>query len=692
MKNMENKNDYLKELKEEKKLMRLNRFLAKKSNCCIVLVLETFMIILMINYFVNFFENVKFLLQEMSETSWLIHLKFLFVPNLNYIPIYFIGIIVALILGGLTIYKIKISYQDLNVDQRGASRWTTLDELKQQYKSIPEKYAPFAGKGGFLVSRYEDQLFIDDSAVNNLIIGSTRSGKGETLILPMLDEYSRAAEKSSLVIADPKLELYAASKETLERRGFLVLILNLIDCLKGMQYNPLQLIIEAYKRGDYSEAELLCNTFATSLFPMEKATGQEQFWNLNAINLLCALILALVEDCLAEKNEEKINMYSLINMFQEMIQIKDEDGQYMLDYYFKARPERNRAKMKYATIGAAPAKTKGGIFSTMTQNLTLFTYEEIAKMTSENTINLLDIGFGEKPIALFLGVPDYDKSRHFLVPTFISQLNFVLSKQASKSPGGKCTREVVFMLDEFGNMPAIPDFNNIITVCLGRNIKFNLIIQSLSQLSEKYGDKTAATIRGNCGNIMYILTSDFDTAKSISDLLGNETITNVNRSGKKLALNKSYTEEYISKPLLDPNRLMNEMAEGYNVVHRSLKRKDLKSRDIRSYPIFNTGETRFKYRYQYLQDDFPTNKTVDMLIPGPLFDVDLSQCVYYPSIYRQTQKQMCKQWGAISNVLKNYWTQEKIDSLTLYEMQSAILNDELIPQEIKEKLIHYLVA
>ncbi len=76
-----------------------------------------------------------------------------------------------------------------------------------------------------------------------------------------------------------------------------------------------------------------------------------------------------------------------------------------------------------------------------------------------------------------------------------------------------------FLLDEFGNMPAIEGMSNIITVCLGRNIRFNLIIQAYSQLKQKYGDDSD-TIIGNCGNQIYILTTDKNTANHFSEMLG----------------------------------------------------------------------------------------------------------------------------------------------------------------------------
>ncbi|MFP3488489.1 ATPase, partial [Staphylococcus sp. SIMBA_130] len=136
--------------------------------------------------------------------------------------------LLALILGGVMYYKLRTNFKDLETTgSKGTSRFTTLKELQAQYRTIPEKKKLFSGVGGVPISRYKDKIFIDDSPVNNLWIGTTRSGKGEMGIFPMIDIYSRAEKKASMVLNDPKGELFASSKETLEKRGYHVEVLNL---------------------------------------------------------------------------------------------------------------------------------------------------------------------------------------------------------------------------------------------------------------------------------------------------------------------------------------------------------------------------------------------------------------------------------------------------------------------------------
>ncbi|MGG1217214.1 type IV secretory system conjugative DNA transfer family protein [Priestia endophytica] len=654
--------------------------------------------------------------------------------------------IVATLLTAKLIYNVHSNFKDLNHNQKGSSRFTTIEELKRQYRSVPEKGERYTGGGGVPISRIDKidlasnwekyqrlkgiqkllkaykllsktgYLLIDDSPVNNLAIGITRSGKGETFVFPTIDVYSRAEKQPSLINNDTKGELYAASKETLEKRGYHLEVLNLLNPLESMSYNPLQLIIDAYKEGDYSTAQSLCKTLSYTLY--YNPNSKDPFWQNCAMSLCNAMILAITDKCIKEGKEEKITMYAVANMLSELgsteIELDGDSGetQNALDKYFQELPADSVAKMQYATSNFSKGTTRGGIFTQTMDRLSIFTFDEIAKMTSKNSVDLKRVGFGktikgratrrkrveilfpdgttesmktdhdgrfelnfqqkikvgdlielreqegektfivsiqeidektgvtkldvkessegisiqeviyfDKPIAIFMITPDFDSSNHVIASIFVRQLYFVLAKHASLAKSGKCHREVVYILDEFGNMPTIEGMSNIVTVCLGRNIRFNLIIQAYSQLKNKYGND-ADTISGNCGNTIYILTSDNQTAETISKKLGNETIHSTSRSGKGLSMDKSKTESVDTKPLLTANELMG-LKEGENVVYRVIKRQDKERKRVKAYPIFNTGKTAMKYRWEYLGNEFNTDQSIlDLDIVSLHEDVD----------------------------------------------------------------------
>ena len=660
-------------VKDKNRTMRLNQFLANKYMMTIIVIVIDIILFSLINYILNSIYALPEWIRDIDHPSNYIGIKNVF-PHLRntsniYKGIQIVSWIFVVLYDVIFIFRVRTAYaaENFNVGQKGDSRWTTLKEIQEQYKEIPEKDKKYPGMPGIIISRWKDKIYIDDSVVNNLIIGITRSGKGEMFVFPSIDVYSRAEIQPSMIICDPKVELFKSSKKILEERGYEVHLLNLADPIHSMGFNPLTEIIETYKQKDYATAELLAQSFAYSVFNPDESKGDSQFFDSTAAQLLTALIIAHIEDCLGEdrrnayklkkweekreafdalesqeekeiarrsyqlykregidvindkridyippeekigpfkNHEEDINMYSIINTFTELGRMKTEDGSVsMLDLYFSERPALDRAKLKYASIEIAGYRTKASVYANMLAKMTIFTYQNIAKMTAESSIQLKDIGFGKKPMAIFLGIPDYDRSNHFLASVFIRQVYFVLAKMCIQTM--KCERPVKFICDEFGNIPAIESMANIITVCLGRNISFDLYIQSYAQLNKLY-EEDADTIIGNCSNQIYILAEDEKTADKFSKLVGNETVIDLQRMGKKLAIGKNFTESNIEKPLLNVNQLLN-LKEGECVVVRATKRKDLEGKKIVSNPIFNSAEfnTAFKYRYEYLLDSFP---------------------------------------------------------------------------------------
>lgn len=536
---------------------------------------------------------------------------------LQFFPLYIVLNVLTLGAYAKLIFNIRSSFKEIDEGQKGTSRFATQEEVHAQYRNVPASKEVYKGKGGVPIARnYIDGkqiIYIDDSPVNNLVIGTTRSGKGETFVVPAIDIYSRAMEKASLIVNDPKGELVAMCRETLEKRGYEVHMLNLLEPINSMSYNPLQLVKEAYKKKNYSEAQLVCNTLTHSLYT--NPNTKDPFWENSAKSLVNALILAICDECIKNGEEDKITLYTVANMLSELggsSRIDDNGNEVnLLDEYFKELPKDSVAKSQYATSSFAGGNTRGGIFSMAMSKLQNFTFEEIAKMTSKSSLDFEDIGFNKtsnsKPKAIFMVTPDYDSSNHVLVSIFIRQTYYVLAKQASLSDTGKCDIEVIYLLDEGGNLPPIEGMANIFTVCLGRGIRFNLIVQGLSQLEKLYGED-AKTIIGNCGNKIYILSNDNETAENFSKSLGQQTIVTNSRSGEVFSLNKSHTESLDSRELIKADEL--KIKEGESLVVRVIKRRDNAGNKITPHPIFNRDDYAMRYRYEYLSDDFDNVKNV----------------------------------------------------------------------------------
>ena len=299
-----------------------------------------------------------------------------------------------------------------------------------------------------------------------------------------------------------------------------------------------------------------------------------------------------------------------MNLFINLAGENAGKGKTKLDEYFDLRGRFDRARAVYSSINVSGDKTKGSIFSQMLTKLSQYTFGGMEQLTRESTFSPEELGFGKKPIALFLQVPFYDRSKDAIAISIIDQLYQANARACVQSSSGKCDRRIVFHLDEIAQFPPIEHLDSKLSICLGLNMMFNLIIQTDAQLTLKYGE-AAKIIKGNCGNQIFLQTSEEETAKMFSSLLGSKTITNVNRVGTRFALNKSYTETVEERPLLNPRELM-DLEEGENVILRTMFRRDLKGNSVKPHPIFNSRKEgrAFLYRYQYLQEYFPDANTV----------------------------------------------------------------------------------
>lgn len=662
--------EIIKPVQEKETLMRANRLLSSKYALTAVILVISAVSFFFFNYCMNTLLLILQNLKNFQEPAPWFSFQNAFTFRFRECWGFYLVVLLLIIAADIRIvYGARVSWKDYNVGQKGTERFTNPEEIQRQYRVIPAKDQRYPGCGGFPVCRIKDKIFIDDGPVNNLIIGAPRSGKGESFVFPMIDLYSRAENTPSLVVIDPKLELYAASYQTLKSRGFVPLLLNTIDPAHSMGYNPLTPIAQAYQAGDYDYAQIQAKGLGYAWFEGSQSERDGDFWLDNSANATAAMILALVDICLEDDrvfnearlqesyrrgkpfqpstiNEDKISMYSCVKTFTELADVEGA-----LDIFFAERPEGDPAKMCYSSIKVASGgQTRGSILSSVLSKLGIFALNSVAKMTTANSIDLEEIGFGKQPIAVFIGINLFDTSNSGIATMFLQQLDMVLGRKAVLSKGQKCARQVVHLYDELGNIPPIPKLGARLTGGPGMNLLYTLVIHDFAQLKTLYGE-SANTIITGCGNKAFLMTANMDTAREYSAMIGNETITNISRIGQKLSLDKSLTESYEEHPLINPNQLMH-LHRGENIIHRVLKREDLEGNPVESYPIFNHGKTRFLYRYEYLLDSFPADTSIEELPTGDLSGIDLSERSFSVNSYFEKKLEQQQNQLSISK-LKN---------------------------------------
>ncbi|MED1742111.1 type IV secretory system conjugative DNA transfer family protein [Bacillus swezeyi] len=534
----------------------------------------------------------------MIEWTWLFDVMWNF--WIGYVAVF----VIATIFIFKQVYRYRVAYRDINKNTKGTARWTEIEEIQETYKAVKDDDNEYEGRSGMPIVHYKDHLYVDTNSTHTLVIASTQSGKTEMYSYPYLDIIMRAKDKDSVVITDIKGDMLKNTRAEFEKHGYEVLCLNLLNPYWGIAYNPLELIKQAYIKKDFSKAQMLCNTLSYSLFHNDKSHA-DPMWEEASIALVNALILAVCDLCITNGEPENITMYTLTVMLNELGSNPDEDGYTRLDHFFGSLPPSHPAKLQYGTIQFSQGVTRSGIYTGTMAKLKNYTYDTIARMTARNDLNIEDLAYGDKPIALFIVYPDWDDSNYTIISTFLSQVNAVLSEKATLSKDSKLPRTVRHLFEEVANIPPIEGLNRSLAVGLSRGLLYTLVIQNVAQLEDVYGEKMATAIMGNCGIQIYIMSDEMDDAEMFSEKLGVKTVITADRQGQLMDVDKTYSEREEERPLMLPDELR-RLKKGEWVVLRTKKRENLKRKRVVPYPIFASLEngTNMLHRYEYLMHRF----------------------------------------------------------------------------------------
>lgn len=151
------------------------------------------------------------------------------------------------------------------------------------------------------------------------------------------------------------------------------------------------------------------------------------------------------------------------------------------------------------------------------------------RKTKSSDYNPKDLG--QKKTALFFVLPD-ERTTYYSIASVLVLQHYIQLVNESDSRGGRLKKRVNFLLDEFGNFAAIPNFDTLLTIGGGRGMRFNLFLQDFAQLEKKYDEKVAKTIKGNCQVWDYLQTDTQDTLKEISEKLGRYTVSTYSLSSQ----------------------------------------------------------------------------------------------------------------------------------------------------------------
>ncbi|MEG2351609.1 MAG: type IV secretory system conjugative DNA transfer family protein [Bacilli bacterium] len=398
----------------------------------------------------------------------------------------------------------------------GYGRFAKEDEYKN-FKDVEavDISAKESASAGFplVYDKKKNVVYVDNGESHSLVIGATGSGKTYRIIHQQVSLLAKKGE--SMIISDPKGEIYEKHAEMLKDKGYNVIVVNFREPKKGSCWNPYTLPYNYYINGNPDKANELLNDMALNIAIDGKS--DDPFWTASAADYLTGLGLGLFEDA----KPEQISISS-VNL---MITVGDQKigaSTYLKEYFNLKDPSGPAAINALGTINA-PADTKNSIDSVLKQKIKVFAVtQNLSEMLSRSDFDMEDIG--KKKTAVFMIIQDEKTTYHALATIFVKQCYESLISVAQKSEGGKLPVRTNFLLDEFANMPKFKDFTTMITAARSRQIRFTMIIQNFAQLVQAYGKEDAETIRGNCGNILYLLTGELSALEEISKLCGDKIV------------------------------------------------------------------------------------------------------------------------------------------------------------------------
>lgn len=468
-----------------------------------------------------------------------------------------------LLIGFLLMYRIDAQNVAMNENDLEDTEWLTTKKLRKLKEFTVTTWDKVVEKDDEIVIGAEKKgkavEIISTSALHALIVGTTGSGKTTGFVDQNIAILGRSKGKPSMIIADPKKELYEKHAKQLESEGYKISTLDLREPYSSARWNPMQVLIRRIRQvrelqnnmqekdGKYFACgevflshvdartrvqELKDEIFENAMdlvYTLCPIQNKDQpTWEEGARNLIFGLVLAFCEDVISGKMDEK--QLQLFNVYHNITKYCSEDTTALKKYLLEGREEFSKVRGLVNTVLITSDKTLTSYLSEVNSYIQQLSDDGILSMTSENDIDIANMD--ESPNALFVIVPDERFTRHRFVTLFLTQTYKELVEKANTNLRKKDTdtailkRRAYFILDEFGNLPKMENIEGMVTVGRSRGIRYLFVLQSFSQLTAKYGKDIGDIIKTNCNVKIFIGSDDPDTRREFSELCGQKKVKN----------------------------------------------------------------------------------------------------------------------------------------------------------------------
>ena len=376
------------------------------------------------------------------------------------------------------------------------AKWETKENMKKNIPLVAINGKSEVKASGLPMAYDDEYLYISDRINHSLVIGSTGSGKTQTITLPLLELANKSGE--SVVVHDTTNELYETTKERFKENGYNIIRLNFDDAMDCNSWNPLELPYRLYKQGNKDKAQDLLEELAFYLLNELEDSNGDPFWINSAINYFTGLTLYAFE------NEKEVSL----NTIRELDTLVKESGTDFKDKLDK----KSSTYINLSGVLNAPSETKGSILAVFSQRIKRFiSKENLNNMFSKSDFDITNIA-KEKTIIYVISGNSNNSER--LLPLLISQVYYAKDEYSKKE--GK----INILVDDFFGLYPIRNFAKMLNYSRSIYITFTLMIRGFNDLKNKYGKEETEILKICFGNLVYLLSQDIDTLEEISNLCG----------------------------------------------------------------------------------------------------------------------------------------------------------------------------
>lgn len=399
-----------------------------------------------------------------------------------------------------------------------SDRWSETSEIK---KALTK--SGMEGLGGPVLYHNNGQNWMYTNEGHLVFLGVSGSGKSRRGTIPMVKSFIEAGE--SFIVVDPKGEIHYQTAANAEGK-YTIHVIDFRHVFESERWNPLAAPYEHFISGNPIRKQTaleLIDELSHTLYPVNDKS--DPFWPESARSLFIGAAYALM----MLGSPEQVNMAGVYHLIAQGEERFGGPCNTYLKEFVNTLPENSVAAMMLKSYVSTASDTAAGIRSTFLEGISMFARSEgMMTMLGGDDLHINELD-GETPTGIYIILPDESPIFDSISGVLCSQLMGHYVRLAQDKYNGKLPCRLNVCLEELGNIgKSISSLPHLMSAGRSRNIRCQLVLQSLSQLDTLYGSSKASTIRSNADVLVAFRTNHWETLSELSNKCGEREVERSN--------------------------------------------------------------------------------------------------------------------------------------------------------------------